>query len=112
MNGCAAAFLYFVIILPAGIALDFAFGTDGMLTTISLIFGFCWLVARSNKAQQDDSASAPDQPRSYYGYGNDDDAQHRARTPDQTHSYWSSRSSPTSPSWATPAQASPPSSRR
>ena len=31
MNGCAAALLYFVIILPASIFLDFAFGTDGML---------------------------------------------------------------------------------
>ena len=88
MNGCAAALLYFVIILPASIFLDFAFGTEGMLTVIGLIFGFCWLVARSNKAQQDDSAGAPDQTRSYYGYGNDDDAQHRARTPDQTRSYY------------------------
>ena len=88
MNGCAAALLYFVIILPASIFLDFAFGTEGMLTVLGLIFGFCWLVARSNKAQQDDSAGAPDQPRSYYGYGNDDDAQHRARTPDQTRSYY------------------------
>ena len=74
MNGCAAALLYFVIILPAGIALDFAFGTDGMLTTISLIFGLCWLVARSNKVQQKDSA--PGQPRSYYGYGEDHDILH------------------------------------
>lgn len=88
MNGCAAAFVYFTFILPASIALDFAFGTEGMLTVLGLIFGFCWLVARSNKAQQDDSAGAPDQPRSYYGYGNDDDAQHRARTPDQTRSYY------------------------
>ncbi|MFC0034236.1 hypothetical protein [Cardiobacterium valvarum] len=62
MNGCAAALLYFVIILPASIALDFAFGTEGMLTVLGLIFGFCWLVARGNKAQQDDSAGAPDQP--------------------------------------------------
>lgn len=74
MNGCAAALLYFVIILPAGIALDFAFGTDGTLTAISLIFGLCWLVARSNKAQQKDSA--PSQPRSYYGYGKDHDILH------------------------------------
>ena len=88
MNGCAAAFVYFTFILPASIALDFAFGTDGMLTVLGLISGFCWLVARSNKAQQDDSAGAPDQPRSYYGYGNDDDAQHRAHTPDQTRSYY------------------------
>ncbi len=65
MNGCAAAFVYFTFILPASIALDFAFGTEGMLTVLGLIFGFCWLVARSNKAQQDDSAGAPDQPRSY-----------------------------------------------
>ncbi|SUX25062.1 Predicted membrane protein [Cardiobacterium valvarum] len=78
MNGCAAALLYFVIILPASIALDFAFGTEGMLTVLGLIFGFCWLVARGNKAQQDDSAGAPDQPRSYYGYGNDHDARHSA----------------------------------
>ena len=88
MNGCAAAFVYFTFILPASIALDFAFGTEGMLTVLGLIFGFCWLVARSNKAQQDDSAGAPDQPRSYYGYGNDDEAQHRARTPEQTRSYY------------------------
>ena len=88
MNGCAAAFVYFTFILPASIALDFAFGTEGMLTVIGLIFGFCWLVARSNKTQQDDSAGAPDQPRSYYGYGDNDDAQHRARTPEQTCSYY------------------------
>jgi len=88
MNGCAAAFVYFTFILPASIALDFAFGTEGMLTVLGLIFGFCWLVARSNKAQQDDSAGAPDQPRSYYGYGDNDDAQHRARTPEQTRSYY------------------------
>ena len=46
MNGCAAAFVYFIFILPASIALDFAFGTEGMLTVLGLIFGFCWLVAR------------------------------------------------------------------
>ena len=78
MNGCAAALLYFVIILPASIALDFAFGTEGMLTVLGLISGFCWLVARSNKAQQDDSASASDQTRSYYGYGNKQDTRHSA----------------------------------
>lgn len=78
MNGCAAAFVYFTLILPASIALDFAFGTEGMLTVLGLIFGFCWLVARSNKTQQDDSAGAPDQTRSYYGYGNDHDTRHSA----------------------------------
>ena len=43
MNGCAAAFVYFTFILPTSIALDFAFGTEGMLTVLGLIFGFCWL---------------------------------------------------------------------
>ena len=72
MNGCAAALLYFVIILPACIVLDFAFGTEGMLTVLGLIFGFCWLIARSNAAQRtedDGNDSAPPRPRAYYGYG-------------------------------------------
>ena len=72
MNGCAAALLYFVIILPACIVLDFAFGTEGMLTVLGLIFGFCWLIARGNAAQRTEdngNDSAPPRPRAYYGYG-------------------------------------------